>query len=448
VTDREDVWRDDKLGREGEASFLTRVLIGAGGSYALNIDGEWGTGKTFMLQRWREQVSRSHPAALFNAWESDFTPDPLVGFTAEIANQLKSASRDSARSKLNELGDMAGQMALRAAPLLARIATRAVLKLNPEELHAALGQKVGDDVVKQLGDWSSDAVKGHLAQKETIACFRQKLMETVDDLEGGELKPPLFIFIDELDRCRPSYAVSLLEIVKHVFSVPKVVFVVATDTQQLEAAVKSCYGDAFDAERYLRRFFDRRYVLPEPRGQDFVEHLYRLHPLPERRPALHEIANESAVMTEAFGFFGLSLRDQEQCYARYRAALLGDLATHRVHSGFLLTLIVFQHVAPDLFRQFVSDRVSPAQLWSGAVGRCGEHPEPVVSVQGCYYPEAWSRDAYVEQEKKLAGKLRQQGQPDHWTQEQLSAIQAAVREWTGFVRHRSAAELTSRLSGL
>nr|WP_279504657.1 P-loop NTPase fold protein [Aeromonas veronii] len=77
--------------------------------------------------------------------------------------------------------------------------------------------------------------------------------------------------IDELDRCRPSYAVEMLETIKHIFDIPKVVFVLATDTEQLQHAIKVIYGDGFDAQNYLGRFFMRRFNLPLVSTKVFIE---------------------------------------------------------------------------------------------------------------------------------------------------------------------------------
>ena len=80
---------------------------------------------------------------------------------------------------------------------------------------------------------------------------------------------PLIVMIDELDRCRPSFAVEFLETTKHLFAVDQVVFVLAVNRKELAHAVKALYGNDFDADRYLRRFFDIDFRLPEPvRGRE------------------------------------------------------------------------------------------------------------------------------------------------------------------------------------
>ena len=70
--------------------------------------------------------------------------------------------------------------------------------------------------------------------------------------------------MDELDRCRPSYAVKLLERIKHYFSNDNITFVFSVNMNELQHTIKKYYGDTFDACRYLDRFFDLRITLPPP----------------------------------------------------------------------------------------------------------------------------------------------------------------------------------------
>ena len=81
--------------------------------------------------------------------------------------------------------------------------------------------------------------------------------------------------IDELDRCRPSYAIELLESAKHIFSVDGVVFALSTNRQQLEASIKGVYGDSFSATDYLERFFDISFRLPSVDRRIYIEETLR-----------------------------------------------------------------------------------------------------------------------------------------------------------------------------
>ena len=66
----------------------------------------------------------------------------------------------------------------------------------------------------------------------------------------------LVIFVDELDRCRPDFAVKLLERIKHYFTDEQITFVFSVNIEELVKTIQCFYGEKFDANRYLGRFFD------------------------------------------------------------------------------------------------------------------------------------------------------------------------------------------------
>src|SRR6185437_6425840 len=112
----------------------------------------------------------------------------------------------------------------------------------------------------------------HAADRETFKRFREALNGLAEELAslpddangGGETQKPLVFVIDELDRCRPPFALELLEKIKHFFSVPRVVFVLVSSLSQLEAAARFAYGD-IDALTYLEKFFHLRLLFPAGR---------------------------------------------------------------------------------------------------------------------------------------------------------------------------------------
>ena len=112
------------------------------------------------------------------------------------------------------------------------------------------------------------SLSDHNKKSEDLDEFKKtigKWLETSINSNGADKpKKPMFVFIDELDRCRPTYAIELLETVKHLFDIPGLVFVVATNTDQLQHSVKAVYGSGFEAQRYLYRFFNRRFTLKKP----------------------------------------------------------------------------------------------------------------------------------------------------------------------------------------
>ena len=84
---------------------------------------------------------------------------------------------------------------------------------------------------------------------------------------------PVVVVIDELDRCRPLYAIELLEVAKHLFSVEIIVFVLAINLRQLGHSIKAVYGSDFDSHEYLERFIDITIPLPMAERVHFIWNL-------------------------------------------------------------------------------------------------------------------------------------------------------------------------------
>jgi Predicted P-loop ATPase len=79
------------------------------------------------------------------------------------------------------------------------------------------------------------------------------------------------IIIDELDRCKPPFAVETLEVVKHLFDVENIQFIFAVDIEQLSHSIATMYGQNMDASGYLRRFFDLQLVFPAVNTLEFIK---------------------------------------------------------------------------------------------------------------------------------------------------------------------------------
>lgn len=283
----------DTLGRQRYAQFLTQFLVGQGydtsrpenemkRNYVLNLNSEWGSGKTYFLKRWSKDLKPHFPVVYIDAWKQDYSDDPLMTVISSVIKQLREQAgmeEDAAGFKVSN--KIIGLLKA-AAPGFARSIAKRYFDIDPVAVMQAeegdnLGEVKGSDgesmdmsvmasnMVKHLideHDAKSNAIKG---LKTNIAQW----IETV--ITHKQLGLPAFIFIDELDRCRPSYAVEMLETIKHIFDIKGIVFVVATDTEQLQHAVKAIYGEGFDARLYLGRFFNSRFSLKAPDLKDFLE---------------------------------------------------------------------------------------------------------------------------------------------------------------------------------
>jgi predicted KAP-like P-loop ATPase len=132
---------------------------------------------------------------------------------------------------------------------------------------------IQNDLAKGLsnvvGDYVGERMASHAKDIETLNSFKNLLSEIPSTLSPDGDKP-LVIIIDELDRCKPTYAVELIEKVKHLFSVKNVVFVLVMHRKQLEEAVKCVYGGNIDAHTYLQKFINIETTLPKKTGERHI----------------------------------------------------------------------------------------------------------------------------------------------------------------------------------
>lgn len=167
---------------------------------------------------------------------------------AAILNLLPDKDQSSIRKK-----------ALPALKFALKVAGKAgvawLLKTNTETLGKEL-EEAGKDIGDAVVDKAVEAMlTEHMEAEKSLLMLREALEEIANE-------KPLVLFVDELDRCRPDFAVRMLEIIKHVFDVEGVKFVLVTNTRQLMAAIRHCYGSEIDAQRYLDKFVGFCFRLP------------------------------------------------------------------------------------------------------------------------------------------------------------------------------------------
>ena len=264
----DDPFKNDRLGRKEPAEILTRILESIEGPCVLAVDAPWGAGKTTFLKMLGHHL-RHHgfPILEFNAWETDFAGDPFLALSEELSVGLrKYASRAGDggidRVKLYKLRKVTTEVLRRAVPGAIRLATAGLLDVSP---------MVEKEVGQALASYAQKRLSEYLDTRTSLQTFRTSLEELARELAETNHGLPLIVVIDELDRCRPSYAVELLETAKHFFSVDRVVFVLAVNRSELAHSVCAIYGSDFDAPGYLRRFFDVDFRLPDADRQRFLE---------------------------------------------------------------------------------------------------------------------------------------------------------------------------------
>lgn len=374
----------DTLGRDKYAAFLTNVLVheAKNDGYVLNLNAPWGSGKTYFLKRWLYELEGKHPTVYIDAWKQDYSDDPLLTVLSSIIEQFKEQLPNS-NQRVDKITKQASRFFKAVAPTLTKGIVKKFSGIDLDEVSGNV-----DDFNVITGEAASNITKAlindHNEKLESVEFLRSELTEWIDALKAltDGLKLPAFIFIDELDRCRPSYAVEMLEVVKHFFNVPNIVFVIATDTEQLQHAVKAVYGVGFDASTYLGRFFKRRFTLNDISRSAFIEaYLSEITSLPEVTkscwPALYAVSDLSAALANISDAFSLSLRETEQLCDKVHSILLNTNKSFNVY--FLIILFVLKDRYNSIFEKWFTFKFIPSSnellghfanepLWTYSVG--------------------------------------------------------------------------------
>ena len=320
----EDIWAADiSKKREAQAKALADLIVVQENPCTICLNGGWGSGKTFFLTRFAKEyckaiakgASQPPSAIYFNAWKDDFLEDPLLSILGQITQS------ESLKEKLGEKLD---DLKKAAKPLLAQVGLGLVKCVSKGILKKVTGvdsEDIKDVFEISLGDIKSFEEQKLLDDYAEVSNSRNALHKALEELakkNWDDTKFPLVIVIDELDRCRPLFAIELLERIKHLFDVPHVVFVLGMDVDQLKKSLKAVYGD-IDAQDYLLKFLDVEIILPPLSKDNFMDFLW--HRLGYDKLMLPDcpdiVYQDGDLVWKAFKLLArvsnLTLRQIEQC---------------------------------------------------------------------------------------------------------------------------------------
>ena len=260
----------DSVGRnKGIANFI-KFLDVVEGNMAVALDDNWGNGKTFFVkqtqlvlqsyndsnddltkikQRMEEYFQGHQPKRYFpiyyDAWSNDNDTDPILSIIFRMLQDVACLKQYETVVDKNYWD---------------------IITNGLEVLTTTLG---GPRIKQFLDLVKGQNILEEFQKSRDIAqilndMFDHILTNTPDDTR-------IVFFIDELDRCCPNFAVRVLERIKHYFLHDKVVFVMSVNMRELQHTIKLHYGNDFNADKYLRRFFDFTIPLPTANMQKYYE---------------------------------------------------------------------------------------------------------------------------------------------------------------------------------
>ena len=306
-------------------SFISMLLsIEKGGVIA--IDGEWGSGKTYFVHqvKWllectsknidsevESVLSRTVPkldnikghkykAFYYDAWKHDKSNNPF--FTLLRTLILAFGGIDYFNTKKGFIESL-----LKGASHIVKGAT----PIDAELIFKGTKELCGINNAEQF------------SELEFIEQMDNQVDSFLDYICEGQYDK-LVIFIDELDRCKPSFAVELLEIIKHYFNNDKVIFVLSTNLSEFQYCIKKYYGEGFNGWKYLDRFIDLRLTVPTISTEDYYKYLWQ-------KTGTDRIDDISIACAKYFGF---NLRDIQRYNQQVNIAFHSYINTVYQNNGF------------------------------------------------------------------------------------------------------------------
>lgn len=368
-----DPFENDLLGRKESVEVLTHLVNSFEGPCVLAVDAAWGNGKTTFLRIWTQYLrNQEFPVVEFNAWETDFSGDPFVALSTELMDGLQQHAE--LKDKIAKTREHAQEVLRRAVPGLIRVATAGVLDI---------GALTGNELSKALASYAETRLSEYQEAQKSIRKFKERLQELAETLAQSNENRPLIVVIDELDRCRPSYAVELLEIAKHLFAVDHIVFVLAVNRSELAHSIKALYGSDFDANGYLRRFIDIDFRLPDPDRKNFIKSALAQIRIDDYfgRTQDRQAGTDREVMQNMVQLFfrtpNLSLRQIGQSI--YRLGLV-FASLRNDQNSFALSAVValiFRTIDADLYHQFCRHEISDLEAMDKLFERLGGASPPL-----------------------------------------------------------------------
>ncbi|GAA0805325.1 KAP family P-loop NTPase fold protein [Psychrobacter piscatorii] len=247
----------DEFIREPIAEKIIKLLDSAIDVSPLIIDGKWGTGKTEFCFKLKNLIeahnTNDYKVGYVNAFQADHANEPLLTLIAEVAG-FYGEDDDKRKSFIKN--------AIPYLRLVSGIGIKAIASLAFGKYAADMSDdfKEGMEAIEEGSDSFIDQslesmIKDQVEAEKNLSTLKEALKDIASI-------NPVILLIDELDRCRPDFAVMMLETIKHVFDVENVQIILITNAEQLKATIKHSYGSETNSHDYLYKFFKYQINLP------------------------------------------------------------------------------------------------------------------------------------------------------------------------------------------
>lgn len=336
---------NDTLGNNSWINKCLNILLQMDNSIVA-FDGDWGNGKTFLAKQFQmiinekfnmklngktqsqfnningldfeNIIENSCYAIYYNAWEYDNDNDPVSSFLYYL---LKKLNKEINNSKFKKV----------AVNLIKNVIEKA----------SSGWIKIDEDGKKN----TIEDVLSSVIETETI---RKEIKKLLNELKTEKINN-LVIFIDELDRCRPTYALKVIEMIKHYLKMDNILIVCMTDIRQLSNCISSIYGGNYNSNMYLDKIFDYKFDIPS------VKYNKSSYIIKKLKMTNTENYFFQIICLEIISYLNLSLRNIDKYLLYIGKTFKAPDASNTEVCTFVNSLFVPYFVATNLFNQKLYD---------------------------------------------------------------------------------------------
>ena len=359
----------DILDRKAFAEGMLNLISRSSDELVISLDGKWGEGKTTFVKMWQGLLSENNiPNIYIDAFANDYVDDAFISIASAItkyANENFPIGKDETLKEFKGKAKKVGvQLLSWSAKVGIKAATLGIVKDSDIDELKDISNDLAKGTSDVVGDFVEERLTSHAKDIEIIESFKSILSKIPYEISSREDKP-LVIIIDELDRCKPTYAVEVIEKVKHLFSVEKVVFVLVMHRSQLEEAVKSVYGQNIDAHTYLQKFINIETSIPKRNGDSYRNDLKKYN---DQLMKVHEIETWGDEKTLKEGieklacFYDLSLRQLERVYTIIAVFYASSSKEQLRLTPIISFLSVIKVIKPILFKRLLVSDITYSEV--------------------------------------------------------------------------------------
>lgn len=348
----------DKIGRQQLVDKMEYLIknLPQDEHFCLALDGEWGSGKSFVMGMLRERLKEHSEYIVINydAWKNNFYSDPLIAILSCII--------DAMQEKLSEINGF--QEAVKAA---GKEAMNSFLKSNKQAGKIASFIKTIVRVINRVQKpFQKDTTKGSISEFKSY----QSLLSDVQDCltkiteyhEYQNKVNKIIILVDEIDRCLPNEQLIVLERLHHLFAVKNCAVIIALNKKAIYSTFDNQYGG--NGIEYLRKFFSYNFVVETEYTtllsnliKDFIEDINNskkqnyVYTEQEIEPLISALLNEFSRISLTYKF-SYSNRDVKNYFDKFHRIWEKDKPLNIAYIGFLLFMVLYKQYEEAYFQAY------------------------------------------------------------------------------------------------